>query len=145
MEPPDGSVSKQGYEQQLGVNVLAPFLFTLCLRDIMIATAKTAPPGSVRVCWVSSIGATYAPKPAIDFDNMDYVLKNEGAMTKYNRSKAGTCLHSYEFQRRYGSHGIVSVVCRSTLPFPFSGGDSLVIDGFADQNGETIEHRAWSA
>lgn len=102
-------MTKQGYESQLGVNTIAPFLFTMYLRDILAKTARDSPADTVRVAWVSSIAATYAPKPAIDWDNMDY-HKSEGLDTKYQRSKAGTCLLAAEFQRRIAQDSIVSMV-----------------------------------
>ncbi|KAI1123105.1 short-chain dehydrogenase [Nemania abortiva] len=99
MVPPAGSTTAQGYELQLGVNNIATFLFTRFLLPIMIATAGSAPVNSVRVVWVSSAAADGAPKPAIDFSNMDYA-KNESQWQKYQRSKAGTILHACEAARR---------------------------------------------
>lgn len=110
MIPPQGSKTKQGYEQQLGVNTIGPFLFTMYLWDILASTARQAPEDSVRVAWVSSTMAAWAPKPAINFDNMSYE-KAESMDNKYARSKAGTNFHAVEFQRRAAEQGIVSVVC----------------------------------
>ncbi|KAI0453867.1 short-chain dehydrogenase [Xylaria acuta] len=87
MVPPQGSTTAQGYELQLGVNSIATFLFTRFLYPIMVSNA-----------------ATGAPKPAIDFDDMDY-KKDEGAWTKYQRSKAGTILHACEAARRSQRNG----------------------------------------
>ena len=116
MIPPQGSKSAQGYELQLGTNNVAPFLFTKLLLPILAKTAKTAPPNSVRVVWVSSTAALLAPKPAIDLSNMDY-QKDELAWTKYSRSKAGNVLHSAEFARRYRDDGIISIVRMMRLLF----------------------------
>jgi NAD(P)-dependent dehydrogenase (short-subunit alcohol dehydrogenase family) len=109
MVPAQGSKTKQGYELQLGVNNLGHFFFASLLRDTLAATAKVAPTASVRVIWVSSSAADAAPKPAIDFDNMDY-HNEEGIWTKYARSKAGSVLHSLEFTRRTEGTGVVSLV-----------------------------------
>ncbi|KAF5562480.1 hypothetical protein FPHYL_5674 [Fusarium phyllophilum] len=81
MVPPQGSKTVQGYELQIGVNNLAPFLFTRFLHPILAATAQIAPKNSVRVIWVSSNAADGAPTPAIDFTNMDY-YKEEGIWPK---------------------------------------------------------------
>lgn len=110
MIPPDGATTKQGYERQLGVNTIGPFLFTVLLWDILAKTARLAPRSSVRVVWVSSVMAAWAPKPAVNFNNMGYE-KAESMDSKYARSKAGTNFHAVEFQRRAGEQGIVSVVC----------------------------------
>ncbi|KAL2858456.1 hypothetical protein BJY01DRAFT_150 [Aspergillus pseudoustus] len=108
MVPPQGSKSVQGYELQIGTNNLGHFLFTQFLRPVLVATAKTAPKNSVRVVWVSSSAADGAPRPAIDFSNMDYHVE-EGIWSKYSRSKAGNVLHSAEFARRTAGEGIISV------------------------------------
>jgi NAD(P)-dependent dehydrogenase (short-subunit alcohol dehydrogenase family) len=108
MHPPEGSRTAQGYELQLGVNVLGHFLFIKLLTPLLRETAKTAPVNSVRVVWVSSMLADFAPTPAIDFGNMDYHIP-EGQDTIYARSKSGNLLHAAEFQRRYQDSGIVSV------------------------------------
>src|ERR1700760_3566899 len=40
MIPPQGSLTKQGYELQLGTNCVGPFLFTRCLEPLLVSTAK---------------------------------------------------------------------------------------------------------
>ncbi|MCJ1249411.1 hypothetical protein MMC30_006635, partial [Trapelia coarctata] len=109
MTPPQGSKTAQGYELQLGTNNLGHFLFTKLLHPVLAETAKTAPPNSVRVVWVSSSAAEFAPKPAIIFENIDYKKKDEGAWIKYGRSKAGNVIHGAEFARRAKGEGVVSV------------------------------------
>jgi NAD(P)-dependent dehydrogenase (short-subunit alcohol dehydrogenase family) len=109
MVPPQGSKTTQGYELQIGVNNLAPFLFTHFLHPVLAATAKTAPKNSVRVIWVSSGAADIAPTPAIDFTNMDY-HNEEGTWSKYSRSKAANVLHAAEYARRVAGEGIISIV-----------------------------------
>ncbi|KAK2001678.1 short-chain dehydrogenase [Colletotrichum falcatum] len=108
MVPPQGSKTAQGYELQLGVNALGPFLLTRLLRPALSAAARTAPKDSVRVVWLSSGAVIMAPKPAIDFDNMNYA-KDEGASAKYSRSKAGNVIIAAEFARRTAEEGIVSI------------------------------------
>jgi len=120
MIPPQGSVTKQGYELQLGTNNLGPFLFTKLLTPILAKTAQTAPPGSVRVVWVSSSSArrTSPSTGGVDMSNLDYKI-DQGHWYKYGTSKAGNILHSSEFAKRHGKDGIISVV-RLTTPFIFS-------------------------
>lgn len=118
MVPPEGSKTKQGYDQQLGTNNVAPFLLTKLLHPILAKTASTAPKDSVRVVWVSSSGAeVLAPKGGVDMDNLDY-KKEKSNWSRYGTSKAGNVLHSGEFAKRFGSEGIISVVCiPSSLQF----------------------------
>ncbi|KAI0115904.1 short-chain dehydrogenase [Nemania sp. FL0031] len=109
MFPPNGSKTAQGYELQLGTNCLGPFLFTQLLTPTLIATAKTAPKGSVRVVWVSSSAADHLnPRGGIDFDNLDYKRDIFYAF-KYGISKAGNYYHATEYARRHRDDGIVSV------------------------------------
>ncbi|KEY69194.1 hypothetical protein S7711_01653 [Stachybotrys chartarum IBT 7711] len=108
MTPPQGSKTVQGYELQQGTNVLGHFLFVHFLTPILKETAKTAPKNSVRVVWVSSLSTDFAPKPPIDFSNMDYHV-DEAAGMKYNRSKVGNVLNAVEFDRRTREDGIVSL------------------------------------
>lgn len=51
---PAGNYTKQGIEQHLGVNCIAPLLFTRLLLPQLRAAAATAPEGSVRIVWGSS-------------------------------------------------------------------------------------------
>ncbi|GKT76811.1 short-chain dehydrogenase [Colletotrichum tofieldiae] len=108
MVPPQGSVTVQGYELQLGINNLGHFLFTYFLTPILQQTAKQAASNSVRVIWVSSSAADGAPYPAIDFSNMDY-HNEEGIWSKYSRSKAGYVIHACEYARRTKGSGIISL------------------------------------
>ncbi|KAL2808465.1 hypothetical protein BJX63DRAFT_409173 [Aspergillus granulosus] len=108
MFPPEGARTVQGYEMQLGTNNVGPFLFTKLLYPVLAQTAASAPPNSVRVVWVASDAVAWAPKPAIDFDNMDY-RRDESARQKYGRSKSGTILQAVELQRRAKGDGIVSL------------------------------------
>jgi retinol dehydrogenase-12 len=110
MTPPQGSTTKQGYELQLGTNNLAPFLFTKLLTPTLASTAKSSPPGNVRVVWVSSSAAEgLSPTGGVDLNNLDY-KQDKGAWHKYGVSKAGNIFHSKEYAKRYEADGIISVV-----------------------------------
>ncbi|KAF2029941.1 NAD(P)-binding protein [Setomelanomma holmii] len=109
MVPPKGSVTKQGYEQQLGTDCLAPFLFTKLLTPLLLQTAKSSPAGSVRVVWVSSSAAELiAPTGGVDMTNLNYANDKQD-WHKYGVSKGGNVLHALEYQRRHQSQGITSV------------------------------------
>ncbi|KAG8165625.1 hypothetical protein KVR01_004177 [Diaporthe batatas] len=66
--------TNQGYELSLGVNCLAPFLFTQLLTPTLAATAKTEPPNTVRVVWVSSFGLNLSASEdvGVSLVNLDY-------------------------------------------------------------------------
>ena len=110
MVPSQGSTTAQGHELQIGVNNIAHFLFLKYLEPILKVTASTAPACSVRIVWVSSGAALMAPKPAIDFDNINYTKKDEAAWTKYTRSKAGNVLQAIELSRRLKDNGVICLV-----------------------------------
>lgn len=117
MLPPSGSKTKQGYDMQLGVNCLAPFLFTQLLTPIMKETAKGAKTGSVRVLWVSSSATElFSPTGGVDLDNLDY-KKPQSNHVRYAISKAGMVLLAQEYAKRHHEDGIISVV-RSPTPWP---------------------------
>ena len=106
---PQGSVTAQGYEMQLGTNCLGPFLFTQLLRPILAQTAKVAPADSVRVIWVSSQGAElFSPKDGVPMDNLDYHTEVHPGV-KYNITKAGNIYQGSELARRTKGEGIISV------------------------------------
>jgi retinol dehydrogenase-12 len=116
MVPPQGSKTKQGYELQLGTNNVAPFLFTKLLTPILIKTAKSEPPGTVRVVWTSSSAAeVISPKNGVDMNNLNYEV-DKSAWHKYGVSKAGNVFHSKEFAKRYAGDGLISVVCSLAPP-----------------------------
>jgi NAD(P)-dependent dehydrogenase (short-subunit alcohol dehydrogenase family) len=113
MVPPPGSTSVQGHELQYGVNCLGHFLFMWLLHPVLVKTVKQDPQrisNSVRVIWVSSSAADHVPKPAIDFENMNYCRPDEVVWSKYARSKAGNVLQAVEYGRRAGKEGIISLV-----------------------------------
>lgn len=115
MIPPQGSLTKQGYELQLGTNNLGPFLFTKLLTPILAKTAQNSPSSSIRCVWVSS-GSSKRVSPTtggVDMSNLDYKV-DRGPWYKYGTSKAGNFLHSSEYARRYGKEGIISVVSVTT-------------------------------
>ena len=106
---PQGSVTAQGYEMQLGTNCLGPFLFTQLLRPILAQTAKMAPADSVRVIWVSSQGAElFSPKDGVPMDNLDYHIEIHPGI-KYNITKAGNIYQSSELALRTKGDGIISL------------------------------------
>jgi len=110
MVPPQGSKTAQGHELQVGVNNLGHFLLTSLLLPALRQTAQGAAAGSVRVVWVSSSAADAAPQPAVDFENINYQIREEGIWQKYARSKAGCQLHAAELARRTAGSGIFSMV-----------------------------------
>lgn len=106
---PTGSYTKEGIEQQLGVNCIAPLLFTQLLLPQLCAAAATSPSGSVRIVWTSSwMAESMSPRGGIDFSELPQGSKNSNR--NYGASKVGNWLLAVEGARRFGGQGIVSVV-----------------------------------
>ncbi|KAI1265965.1 short-chain dehydrogenase [Xylariaceae sp. FL1019] len=104
------SRTAQGYEQHIGVNTIAPFLFTKLLTPTLAATAK-ADGSPTRVVWASSAGTETSGLPSIglDVENLDYSKSDPGGITRYALSKAGNWLHAVEYVKRYEGSDIISV------------------------------------
>ncbi|EON97362.1 putative short-chain dehydrogenase protein [Phaeoacremonium minimum UCRPA7] len=106
---PVGSKTKQGLESHIGVNCVAPLLFTQELLGHLKSAAAIAPPNSVRVVWSASILVeTNAPKGGIDFDVIDSG-ETQNFLHDYSASKCGNWFLAIEGAARYGSDGVISV------------------------------------
>jgi len=101
------SLTKDGFENQWGTNVVGHFALTKSLLPVLKSTAAHNPAGTVRVINVSSYGHGFAPRGGIDFNNIN--LENAGTWTRYGQSKLGNILLTKEITRRYGKDGIQSI------------------------------------
>lgn len=100
----------QGYEMNLGVNVLGTFLFTKLLTSTLVSTAKTQPAGSIRIVWLSSLGLELSGEKSIGLSLGDWEEKaKKPGMERYAMSKAGNWLHGAECAQRLKKDGVVSV------------------------------------
>ncbi|KAI6081712.1 NAD(P)-binding protein [Hypoxylon rubiginosum] len=101
--------SAQGYELQIGTNVLGSFLFTRLLEPILLDTASQIPPGGVRVVWVGSMLDIGTPKGGVVWDSQtDAPSVHSTMMANYMQSKAGITFLAHEYASRLGSKGVVS-------------------------------------
>ena len=66
----------------------------------MLQTAKTLPPGSVRIVNLSSSGHLGAPKCGISFNDLS--LKDSGTWSRYGQSKLANILHTNTLHKKYG-------------------------------------------
>jgi retinol dehydrogenase 12 len=111
MLPAPGSKTEQGWDLQLGVNCLAPFLLTKLLIPVLKATAATVAPGTVRVMFVAS-SATYlfAPTDGVELGKLMDRTQQHPPLYMYGLTKAGNALYALQFGRMYRQDGIVAVV-----------------------------------
>lgn len=93
-------ITKDGHEAQWQTNYLAHWALTEHLLPLMLGTAKTLSPGSVRIVNVTSSGHLSAPKGGINFE--DPSLKDSGPWPRYGQSKLANILHTKTLHKAYG-------------------------------------------
>jgi NAD(P)-dependent dehydrogenase (short-subunit alcohol dehydrogenase family) len=108
---PAGSTSAQGYEAHMGTNCLGPYLFTKLLTPILVKTAASVSPGSVRVVWAtSSIVDMAGPPGGLRLSEQAPGKHNQDKAYNYSASKAGNWFLASELDKRIArSAGITSV------------------------------------
>lgn len=111
MMPPTGSVTKQGYELQLGTNNIGHHLVQRLLNDKILATAKHEPEGACRIVWVASDGHTMSPPSGVDWDTVSGAPDVEGKSpsTLYGQSKAINIFQSYQWSTHHADSNVLSV------------------------------------
>ncbi|KIW72907.1 hypothetical protein PV04_01067 [Phialophora macrospora] len=93
-------MTKDGHEAQWQTNYLAHWVLTEHLLPLMRRTAKTLPPGSVRIVNLTSSGHLGAPKGGINFNDLS--LKKSGPWSRYGQSKLANILHTKTLHKRDG-------------------------------------------
>ncbi|KAI1097313.1 NAD(P)-binding protein [Jackrogersella minutella] len=93
-------MTRDGFEAQWQTNYLAHWVLTEHLLPLMLRTAKTLPPGGVRIVNLASSGHLGAPKGGIHFQDLS--LKDSGPWTRYGQSKLANILHTKTLHRTYG-------------------------------------------
>ncbi|KAK6813067.1 hypothetical protein RU639_010835 [Aspergillus parasiticus] len=93
-------ITKDGYEAQWQTNYLAHWVLTQHLLPLMLRTAKTLHPGSVRIVNLTSSGHLAAPKGGINFKDLS--LKDNGPWARYGQSKLANILHAKVLHKAYG-------------------------------------------
>jgi NAD(P)-dependent dehydrogenase (short-subunit alcohol dehydrogenase family) len=93
-------MTKDRHEAQWQTNYLAHWVLTEHLLPMMLRTAKTLPPGSVRIVNLTSAGHLSAPKGGINFPDLS--LTDTGPMARYGQSKLANVLHTKTLHKKYG-------------------------------------------
>lgn len=105
----DPSLTRDGYENQFGINQMAHALMIKMLLPILQSTAQMT--GDVRVVFESSIGFRWTPSGGIRFDELkttqDYWFA--GRWVRYGQSKLANVIYASELARRYPNITAVSV------------------------------------
>ena len=108
MAPEVGSKTKDGYDLQLGTNVIGHFALIQALLPIMLSTAKETK--NVRVVHVSSAAHRNCPNPPIPWDDEAFWNSRTtyNNWIKYSSSKAGNILMALAMNDLYNDKGIIS-------------------------------------
>ncbi|TCD69330.1 hypothetical protein EIP91_008086 [Steccherinum ochraceum] len=110
MGGPIENVTVEGYDYQLGANVLGHFYFTELLMPALLAGKETSPDGYARVITTSS-SAAY-------FDTLHYetfvdgpARRKKNSTVLYWQSKFGNVVVARQVAQRYADKGILSMSC----------------------------------
>lgn len=87
MMPPKGSKTVQGYELQLGTNVIGPYLLQKLLDPLFLKDNTSFK----RIVWVSSFGHNFAPEGGINWEDINFE-KGGSSFKAYAQSKAGNSI-----------------------------------------------------
>ncbi|EXJ70452.1 uncharacterized protein A1O5_06521 [Cladophialophora psammophila CBS 110553] len=109
MLPPTGSKSKQGQNLEMATNCVAPYLLTTLLEPILIRTAASSPPLSVRVVFVVALMQYGNPAGKMSFDDHGDPKIPPKQWDTYMQSKVGGTWLAAGFAQQLGSKGILSV------------------------------------
>ncbi|KAF4338653.1 hypothetical protein FBEOM_7470 [Fusarium beomiforme] len=93
-------ITKDGHEAQWETNYLSHWVLTEHLLPVMLRTAKSSPPGSVRIVNLSSSAHLMAPNTGINFQ--DTTLKDATVWGRYGQSKLANILHTKTLHNKYG-------------------------------------------
>ncbi|KAJ7575085.1 hypothetical protein C8J56DRAFT_29154 [Mycena floridula] len=109
MEPPIESLTADGYDMQLGTNVIGPYYFTKLLLPLMVATAKSSGKASRVIHTSSGMHLLNTETDVTKLARDGPARKKTGVSKLYAFSKFNTVLFAKELSRRYGDQGIVSI------------------------------------
>jgi len=96
--------SKQGHEMHMATNCLGPFLLTSLLTPLLLSTAASSSPASVRTIWTSSaIIDSISPTSGVSMEELS--SPSNDVYRNYAASKAGNWLLASEMAKRVGEKG----------------------------------------
>ncbi|OCH84298.1 NAD(P)-binding protein [Obba rivulosa] len=110
MSPPISWLTDDGYDLQLGTNVLGHWYFTQLLIPALLAGKETSPDGHARIVTTSS---SFAYLFTVNWESFrdGPVRRKVGTQMLYAQSKFLNVVAAREFAKRYEDKGIISVSC----------------------------------
>jgi NAD(P)-dependent dehydrogenase (short-subunit alcohol dehydrogenase family) len=94
--------TKNGFEINMQVNYIAHWLLTYHLLPVLLSTARSSVPGSVRIVCVSSDAHRQFGTKEILYDGEE--VKKAGNFGRYSLSKLANVLHAKTLNDEYGPH-----------------------------------------
>lgn len=94
------ALTPDGHEAQWQTNYLAHWVLTTHLLPLLRRTARSHPPGAVRIVNLTSSGHLAAPKHGINF--ADPALPSANPWARYGQSKLANILHTTTLHAAYG-------------------------------------------
>lgn len=110
MQPPPGTMSKQGYEPHVATNVLGHQLLVTLIQPLI--SKAISPDFSPRVIWLSSVAHLSAPKPQqekLDYGVFTKPATKESNIYLYGQSKVAAIYQAYIYGEKYKEDGIISI------------------------------------
>jgi NAD(P)-dependent dehydrogenase (short-subunit alcohol dehydrogenase family) len=107
MTPP--SLTEDGYETQFAVNHVGHAMFTQALLPLMLQTAATSPPKSVRIVNVSSAAHTRPPANGLALADAKTDMASYHTTKRYGHSKLANVLFAQKLAQLYPSITSVSL------------------------------------
>ncbi|KAI0029797.1 NAD(P)-binding protein [Vararia minispora EC-137] len=101
MACPVEQLTKQGFDMQIGTNVLGHYYFTQLLLPALKAVHANNPSEKARVV-ITSSSAMYVTTLDLDIFEDTPKRRKQSPMALYNQSKHANVVHAREFARRYG-------------------------------------------
>jgi NAD(P)-dependent dehydrogenase (short-subunit alcohol dehydrogenase family) len=103
------ALTKDGYETQFGVNYVGHALFTQLLLPLMLQTASTAPPKSVRIVNISSQAHVRTVPNGLALDEAKTDMAAHHSAKRYGHSKVANILFAQKVAQLYPSITSVSL------------------------------------
>jgi NAD(P)-dependent dehydrogenase (short-subunit alcohol dehydrogenase family) len=97
------ALTAEGYEQQFGVNHVGHALFTQSLMPLLLKTASTSPPNSVRIINIASSLHASAPGKGLALADAKTDMSSYQTATRYGHSKLANILFSRKLAELYPS------------------------------------------
>ena len=97
------SLTKEGYETQFGINHVGHAMFTQLLLPLMLQTAASAPPKSVRIINISSTAHGSGPATGLALADAKTDMAPYHSMTRYGHSKLANVLFAQKLAQLYPS------------------------------------------